>query len=112
MPPTLVLTLPNGTRSVFPLLPGTRRRIGSDSRCSIQLPPQSADPVHCEVFCASGLWQIRDLGSTLGTVVNELPIATAVLAVGDTIQVGQSRLRLVQSAGPGLSGGGGWRHAS
>jgi pSer/pThr/pTyr-binding forkhead associated (FHA) protein len=93
--PAPVLESSAGIPPALRLEAGTRWLIGTDPRCSLQLPPGSAEPFHCEVFFSSRRWQVRDLLSATGTLVNGTAVEQQPLASGDVIQVGKEKLTFV-----------------
>lgn len=44
--------------------------IGSDSHCTVRLDHEAVSRVHAELFHDGAAWQVRDLGSATGTLVN------------------------------------------
>ena len=46
---------------------------------------------HAELRCADGAWEIVDLGSSNGTLLNGARITSARLSAGDLVQIGGSR---------------------
>ena len=74
--------------------------IGRESDNAIQLPMGGVSRYHAKIECdAAGNWLIRDLGSTNGTLVDDVPVAgTARLAAGSVITIGEQLLRCVDSA--------------
>ena len=50
---------------------------------------------HAEFRCENGEFSIVDMGSLNGTYVNRQPMDFAVLANGDEIQIGNSRLMFI-----------------
>jgi pSer/pThr/pTyr-binding forkhead associated (FHA) protein len=93
--PELLLESSVGTRSALRLHAGKRWLIGTDPRCSLKLPPGTAEPFHCEVFYSSLQWQVRDLLSASGTLVGGKAAHQQPLASGDVIQVGREQLTFV-----------------
>ena len=70
-------------------LPNSEVIVGRDEGCQIKLATDEISRKHC-VFRSTteGLW-LRDLGSSNGTLVNDVPISEEVeLDHGDTIQIG------------------------
>lgn len=63
--------------------------IGRESANDIRVADINASRRHAELFFdQSGVWVLRDLGSTNGTSVNSQPIAVQQLASGDRITIG------------------------
>ncbi|MBR3316938.1 MAG: FHA domain-containing protein [Atopobiaceae bacterium] len=47
---------------------------------------------HAELVFENGLWQIRDLNSTNGTLVDDMDVREAILTDGDVITIGLTNL--------------------
>jgi hypothetical protein len=83
--PPLLLPAP----SAYPL------RIGRDTVNGLRLMEKTVSRVHAELRCESGVWLLRDLGSTNGTFINGRRLTSiAVVSPGDQIGFGQARYRL------------------
>jgi len=75
--------------------------IGRNQDCDLVLQPKSVSRKHAAIVRKSGGFEIKDMGSTRGTLVNGQKLAHAVLlADGNTLQLGEVLLsynsRLVQ----------------
>jgi len=70
--------------------------IGRSSSCDLVLDDSEASRRHAEVRLDQQVLRIRDLGSTNGTRVNEIPVTdwTPLLA-GDIISIGTSKITVV-----------------
>jgi transcriptional regulator with GAF, ATPase, and Fis domain len=75
--------------SVF-VLPESELSIGRDSANVLAVPDPSVSRRHCVVSRASDAFQVRDLGSRNGTLVNGTPVQVHPLHHGDQISVGDS----------------------
>jgi diguanylate cyclase (GGDEF)-like protein len=64
--------------------------IGRSSKCDIQVDQESVSRNHCKVMNTGKSVLLRDLGSTNGTYVNDLPIDEHVLHDGDLIKIGRT----------------------
>lgn len=73
--------------------------IGRESDNTIQLPMGGVSRYHAKIERdAAGNWLIRDLGSTNGTLVDDVPvIGASPLAPGSVISIGDQLLRCVDS---------------
>ena len=80
-------------------IPPAGLTIGRESDNSIQLPMGGVSRYHAKIECdAAGNWLIRDLGSTNGTLVDDIPVPGSVrLAAGSVITIGEQLLRCVDS---------------
>ena len=80
-------------------LPLAGLTIGRESDNTIQLPMGGVSRYHAKIECdAAGNWLIRDLGSTNGTLVDDIPVTgSARLAAGSVITIGEQLLRCVDS---------------
>ena len=73
--------------------------IGRESDNTIQLPMGGVSRYHAKIERdAAGTWLIRDLGSTNGTLVDDVPVSgSAPLSAGSVITIGDQLLRCVDS---------------
>ena len=73
--------------------------IGRESDNAIQLPMGGVSRYHAKIERdAAGNWLIRDLGSTNGTLVDDIPVSGAArLAAGSVITIGDQLLRCMDS---------------
>nr|WP_189932712.1 FHA domain-containing protein [Streptomyces sulfonofaciens] len=84
--PKLLLPAPSAAQ---PLL------IGRDPRNGLRLSHETVSLMHAELSRQNGLWVLRDLGSTNGTVVNGRRVVGAtVVRDGDQVSFGQMAFRL------------------
>lgn len=63
--------------------------LGRGDNNSIVLPDRTASSAHAQIVESSDGWQIDDLKSTNGTLVNGQPVESVVLRDGDRIQIGK-----------------------
>ena len=86
-------------------IPPTGVTIGRESDNTIQLPMGGVSRYHAKIDRdAAGNWQIRDLGSTNGTLVNDVPVnGVAVLSAGAVISIGDQFLRCIEPGSSGIS---------
>jgi tetratricopeptide (TPR) repeat protein len=88
----------NGSRTGQMIeLPPEGVTIGRENDNAIQLPMGGVSRYHAKIERdASGNWQIRDLGSTNGTLVNDIPVdGIALLFSGSVISIGDQLLRCI-----------------
>src|SRR5262245_34109530 len=64
--------------------------IGRSSKNDLALDQESVSRHHARITRAREGWSIRDLGSTNGTYVNDLPIQEKPLRDGDQVKIGRS----------------------
>jgi DNA-binding NtrC family response regulator len=77
-----------------PFLSGARRVvIGSDPSVDLRLEDRTVSRFHCEILLGDEGVTVRDLGSTNGTLVNEVPVLHAHLRGGAVLSLGNRRLR-------------------
>jgi DNA-binding NtrC family response regulator len=74
-------------------------RIGAKPIADLVLGDPKVSSLHCEVDATRGL-RVRDLGSKNGTWVGTVRILDALLAPGDVITVGDTRIRVSPAAAP------------
>ncbi len=81
----------------------TSVRIGRDAACDIRLQDSEASRTHAELRPArDGRWELVDLQSSNGTLVNGNPITQHWLASGDRIEIGGTLL-IFTGSGPSNS---------
>src|SRR5690349_4774067 len=68
--------------------------VGQSPACAVRLADPTVSRRHAALELAAGALRVADLGSTNGTWVNGLRIYDAVLAGGETLQVGNSVLQV------------------
>ena len=84
--PKLLLPAPSEARAL---------RIGRDPRNGLRLSHETVSLVHAELSRQGGVWVLRDLGSTNGTVVNGRRVLGAtVVRAGDQVSFGEMSFRL------------------
>lgn len=69
--------------------------IGRSSSSELQLDQESVSRNHCQITARGGAYELRDLGSTNGTYVNDAPIDAVFLRDGDQIKVGRTILKFI-----------------
>ena len=84
------LVLPDGRRFTVGAAPQV---IGRLPECEIVLNDPNVSRRHAEIFRQGDEVVLRDLGSTNGTKVNGSQITAAVLADGDEVIIGATRMR-------------------
>ncbi len=97
----ILIVLSGGKTAKLPLnLPTI---VGRGQEAQLRIPQAGISRRHCVVFESEGELRIRDLGSTDGTYVNDVPIAgETTLLPGDELRFGSVRLCVVYCP-PGLS---------
>ena len=74
----------------------TSLTVGRLPECDIVLPADGVSRRHCQFeLSPEGRWQVRDLGSRNGTVVNGKRVAVQSLSHGDVVRVGRFEIRFV-----------------
>ncbi|MEO7110878.1 MAG: sigma 54-interacting transcriptional regulator [Polyangiaceae bacterium] len=68
--------------------------IGSSSVCDLRLTDRQASRRHITLDVTDTKLQLTDLGSTNGTVVNDVIVTRALLRGGEIIRIGQNRIRV------------------
>ena len=66
--------------------------IGSDDHNDLTLQDSTISKRHCEITIDQDGYQIRDLGSTNGTIIQGVTVSSAGLSPGAEIQLGKTRL--------------------
>ena len=67
--------------------------VGTDPTCTVVLIDQYMSGQHAEIKAESGVWVLRDLGSTNGTFVNDKRIDQHELVDNDFVKFGQSLVK-------------------
>ena len=95
--------LVHGEREFFQ--PAARLQSGhiySHPNCDIFLDDITVSRQHAQFRCVNAEFRVIDVGSLTGTYVNREPVDSAVLANGDELQIGKSRLMFL--SGPTTDG--------
>ncbi len=74
--------------------------IGQEVSCDIHLSDTLASRRHCEIIRNKDQFEVRDLGSTNGTFVNDKPVKHQRLKHGDVLAVGTSHFVFLESGQP------------
>ncbi len=77
------------------LLDRTRSVIGRDSGAKIPVTDPLVSREHAEILFHDGVYLLRDLGSTNGTLINGASIKQAPLRHGDTFRIGDTLFQFV-----------------
>ncbi len=83
----LVMFRADGERRSFSL-PRTITVIGRREDCDLRIPLGDVSRKHCRFIADNDTLRVEDLGSSNGTFHNGVRIQEAVIAPGDTVQVG------------------------
>ncbi|MDW8266599.1 MAG: FHA domain-containing protein [Gemmataceae bacterium] len=76
--------------------------VGRRESCDICLRFPNVSGRHCELQLRDGLWYVRDLDSTNGTCVNDVPIHNwRILQPGDEIAIATRRFTIHYTPPPG-----------
>ena len=97
--PTIHLVIESGPEQGRRLtVPEAGARMGRSSQNDIELTDPAVSRFQCRVFFKPDdtLW-VSDLGSTNQTVVNGQPILETILNLGDTLEMGETILRVVHN---------------
>jgi hypothetical protein len=90
--PVLVVTAGSHLGNVFPLSQGSTISVGRARANDIVLDDVSVSSQHCRIRPEGGRFALHDLDSTNGTRVNDRRVKKHLLAEGDVIQIGETRL--------------------
>ena len=94
LPTELVLHPVRGAPHTVPL-DGDRLVFGRATHVDQRLEDDYVSDEHAELRQVDGQWRVRDLGSTNGTYLNgQKVIAPTVVAAGDQLQLGKTRLEV------------------
>ena len=95
----VVVSGPDAGRS-FALEDNTALLVGRGQDANAQLTDPHCSRKHFQLQVAEGKVLLKDLGSSSGTHVNGTPASDTRVGPGDTIQIGQTQMRV---EGPGIS---------
>src|SRR5512140_184305 len=99
MPQRLVV-IAGPLRGLTADLEGEGVSIGRDPSCTLCLPDATLSRRHALVVpSGEGGWLLRDLGSLNGIRVNGQPVSEGLLAEGDQLQIGESRIAVATGEG-------------
>ncbi len=68
---------------------------GRSTKCDISIDQESVSRHHARIFWDGSAYRIRDLGSTNGTFLNDVPVTDHVLSDGDQIKIGRTILKFM-----------------
>lgn len=74
--------------------------VGAGGDCGLVLSDPAVSRHHAEIIPTRGGVLVRDLGSTNGSYVAGARIQEAVVAIGGEVQLGSTRLRIIDGGGP------------
>jgi adenylate cyclase len=78
--------IPVGGGDPIPLI-REQLTIGRRDSCDVCLRFPNISGLHCELVFRSGVWYVRDLGSTNGTKVNDVRVQEKALRPGDRLAI-------------------------
>ncbi|HEY3392837.1 MAG TPA: FHA domain-containing protein [Lacipirellulaceae bacterium] len=73
-------------------------RIGRSESADLRIDAVQISREHAEIVERNGMWLVRDLGSTNGTLVNGKQIKETLLADGDILKLAETELTFIASA--------------
>jgi two-component system cell cycle response regulator len=76
-------------------LEGRELVFGRSSNADVQLDIDNVSRSHASISKTPGGWVLRDLDSTNGTFVNEVPVHQRILRDGDLIRIGRAMLKFL-----------------
>ena len=77
-------------------LPDATVTLGRDAECELFFSDRDISRRHASIESTHGMFMIRDLGSTNGTLVNDKKIQATQLVSGDLIRVGKTVLKFLR----------------
>ena len=72
---------------VYPLV-GETFTMGRGTTASVKIPDENVSRVHARLTVESEGWRLEDLGSRNGTFINDTPVESAIVQLGDRIRLG------------------------
>jgi hypothetical protein len=95
------LSLGSGAQTVAIELKDGVYRVGREKPADVVIPDTTISGNHAELQVKGAEWTIRDLGSTNGTFINDVPVRAAVrVRESDALRLGSVQMRLTSPAGP------------
>jgi pSer/pThr/pTyr-binding forkhead associated (FHA) protein len=76
----------------FRMTPGRVRILGRGPRADFVLDATLVSRAHCRLLVVNNELLVENLGSTNGTLVNDLPVERSTLKVGDRLRAGRVEL--------------------
>jgi hypothetical protein len=73
-------------------------RIGRADSADLRIESAQVSREHAEIVERSGVWVVRDLGSTNGTQVNGKTVSETILGDGDILRIAETELTFVASS--------------
>ena len=83
----IVMLKTNGRQKEIPLK-GTTTVLGRGKDCDIRIPIESCSRKQCELRIEGNQLQLKDLGSSNGTFLNNVQVEEATLKAGDKLTIG------------------------
>ncbi len=71
--------------------------VGRDPAVAVPVADRTLSRQHCRIYRGVDGWRITDLGSRNGTFLNGRPILDELLATGDRVEIGETRMSVVLS---------------
>jgi pSer/pThr/pTyr-binding forkhead associated (FHA) protein len=81
-------------RATFRMPVGAVKTIGRSAGAEFMLDAPLVSRLHCQLSATPDALEVKDLGSTNGTFVNDKRIKSAKLRVGDRLKVGRVELKV------------------
>src|SRR5437870_4380678 len=79
---------------VIPLTEGKTLRLGRGQQADVELKDLYVSRTHCSVQLRGERAVITDLNSAAGTFVDNQPVVSRSIGDGESVQIGETRLRL------------------
>jgi len=96
----LVMFKPNGQRKDLPITK-PQTVIGRSEECDLRVPLKSVSRKHCQILVGKDSLQVKDLGSSNGTYVNNKRVTVTDLKAGDRLVVGPTVFTVQVDGVPG-----------
>jgi hypothetical protein len=98
--PKLIIRKGDKVGTEYPL-PKESRILGRSKRADIQVPGAKVSRKHAEVYFDDGVYRLRDLNSSNGTLVNGRRLQEEIaISSGDRIQIGHTLLEFFDENAP------------
>jgi pSer/pThr/pTyr-binding forkhead associated (FHA) protein len=85
-------------------LAGVDTLVGRHTDADVRLPLPDVGRRHCRFLWVDGHWQVVDLNSLNGVLVNDAPVLQATLSPGDRVRIGGFTFRVELAPSAGLAG--------
>ncbi|HXR08720.1 MAG TPA: FHA domain-containing protein, partial [Candidatus Acidoferrum sp.] len=95
----LTINVPGAPAAEIELKPGVNR-LGRSINTDFQISHPSVSGAHCEIMAKDGVWVVKDLGSTNGTLLDGTPVRERAWQRGQTLRLGEVEIVFTPESAP------------